>query len=139
MKGSDKAIVLGVVMAVVLAAVFFKVLSPKREKASSLGGEITKLHSQIDQQRQTAQYGEQARQEFPTYYGRLVVLGKAVPGRADTASLMVQLSAIAHRTDVQFRGISLGAGSGDATATAAPPPPATGSTSTTGTTSTSTT
>ena len=72
--------------------------------------------------KRTAQYGEQARQQFPTYYGRLVVLGKAVPARADTASLMVQLSAIAHRTDVQFRGISLGAGSGDATATAAATP-----------------
>jgi Tfp pilus assembly protein PilO len=139
MKGSDKAIVLGVLMAVALAVFYLKVLTPKREQASSLGDDIGKLQSQIDQQKQTAQYGEQARKQFPTYYGRLVVLGKAVPARADTASLMVQLSAIAHRTDVEFRGISLGAGSGDATATAAPPPPATGSTSTTGTTSTTTT
>ena len=37
MKGSDKAVVLGVVMAVVLGAFYFMVLSPKREKASSLG------------------------------------------------------------------------------------------------------
>ena len=113
MKGSDKAIVLGVVMAVVLAGFYLKVLSPKREEASSLGEDINKLESQIDEQKQTAQYGEQARHQFPTYYGRLVVLGKAVPARADTASLMVQLSGIAHRTDVQFRGITLGAGSGD--------------------------
>ena len=137
MKGSDKAIVLGVVMAVVLAVFYLKVLSPKREEASSLGEDINKLESQIDEQKQTAQYGEQARHQFPTYYGRLVVLGKAVPARADTASLMVQLSGIAHRTDVQFRGITLGAGSGDVSATAAPPAPTSGSTSTsTGTTST---
>ena len=138
MKGSDKAIVLGVVMAVVLAGFYLKVLSPKREEASSLGEDINKLESQIDEQKQTAQYGEQARHQFPTYYGRLVVLGKAVPARADTASLMVQLSGIARRTDVQFRGITLGAGSGDVSATAAPPAPASGSTSTstTGTTST---
>jgi Tfp pilus assembly protein PilO len=139
MKGSEKAIVLGVVMAVILAVFYLKVLSPKREQASSLGDDITKLESQIDEQRQTAQYGEQARQEFPTYYGRLVVLGKAVPARADTASLMVQLGAIAHRTDVQFRGISLGAGSGDVSATAAPPTSPSGSTSSTGTTSTTST
>ena len=33
MKGSDKAIVLGVVMVVVLGAFYFMALSPKREKA----------------------------------------------------------------------------------------------------------
>jgi Tfp pilus assembly protein PilO len=136
MKGSDKAIVFGVLMAVVLAVFYVKVLSPKREKASSLGEDITKLESQIDQQRQTAQYGEQARQEFPKYYGRLVVMGKAVPARSDTASLMVQLGAVARRTDVEFRGIALGAGTGDATSTAATSTSATGSTSTTSTATT---
>ena len=139
MKGSDKAIVLGVVMAVVLAGFYVKVLSPKREQAASLGQDITKLESQIDEQKQTAQYGEQARQQFPNYYGRRVVLGKAVPARADTASLMVQLNAIAHRADVQFRGISLSATSGDVSATPAQPAPASGSTSTTSTNGTSTT
>jgi Tfp pilus assembly protein PilO len=140
MKGSDKAVVLGVVMAVVLGAFYFMVLSPKREKASSLGDEVTALKGQVATQQQAAQFGEQARQEFPAFYGRLVVMGKAVPDQADSASLLVQLSSLAHRTDVQFRGIETGGGSADAEAAAAStPPPAdssSGSTSSTGTTST---
>src|SRR5262249_5727370 len=107
MKGTDKAIVLGVVMAIVLAVFYLKVLSPKREEASKLGKENADLQAQIDQEKQTAQFGEEARQEFPTYYGRMVVLGKAVPAQADTASLMVQLNGLAHHTDVEFDGISL--------------------------------
>ena len=109
MKGSDKAIVLGVVMAVALAAFYFMILSPKREKASELSKDVTKLKAQVSQQQQIAEFGEQARNDFPTYYGRLVVMGKAVPADADTASLMVQLSSIAGSTDVDFRGITLAA------------------------------
>src|SRR5712671_5742611 len=92
MKGSDKAIVLGVVMAVVLAVFYFKVLSPKRHEASSLQQDVAGLQAQIDQQKQAAAFGEDARQHFPEYYGRLVVLGKAVPADADSASLLIELN-----------------------------------------------
>jgi Tfp pilus assembly protein PilO len=141
MKGSDKAVVLGVVMAVVLGAFYFMVLSPKREKASSLGDEVTALKGQVAIQQQAAQFGEQARQEFPAFYGRLVVMGKAVPDQADSASLLVQLSALSRRTDVVFQGIEVGAGSTDADAAAAAttPPPADSSSGSTGTSSTGTT
>src|SRR3954468_6707370 len=105
MKGSDKGIVLGVVMAVILVGFYVKVLSPKRQEASKLGTENTELQAQIDQQKQTAQFGEAARQEFPAFYGRMVVLGKAVPAQADTASLMVQLNSVANDADVGFDGI----------------------------------
>src|SRR5262245_33275843 len=117
MKGSDKAIVLGVVMAVALAAFYFMVVSPKRDKASELGKDVNKLKAQVSQQQQIAEFGEQARNDFPTYYGRLVVMGKAVPAGADTASLMVQLSSIAGHTNVDLRGITL-ADSGNASGAA---------------------
>jgi Tfp pilus assembly protein PilO len=136
-KGSDKAVVLGVVMAVVLVAFYMMALSPKRDKASQLGKDVTALKAQVSSQEQVAQFGEQARQEFPVFYGRLVVLGKAVPAEADTASLLVQLSSIARRTDVDFRGISLAAGGGSSGATASSASPAASTdTSTSGTTST---
>jgi Tfp pilus assembly protein PilO len=144
MKGSDKAIVLGVIMAVVLLGFYVKVLSPKREKASSLSKDITTLQTQVDQQKQAAMFGEDARQHFPAYYGRLVVMGKAVPADADTGSLLVQLNSVANRTHVKFSGLQLGAGSSSGTATSSTPPPApppssgTSGTST-GTTSTGTT
>jgi Tfp pilus assembly protein PilO len=141
MKGSDKAIMLGVVMAVVLGAFYFMVLSPKREKASNLATEISGLTTQVAASKQAAQFGEQAHQEFPALYGRLVVMGKAVPDQADSASLLVEVSSVARQTHVQFRGIEVGAGTQDAGAAdaAATPPPAASSTATTptpGTTST---
>jgi Tfp pilus assembly protein PilO len=141
-KGSDKAVVFGVIMAVILGIFYLKVLGPKRDEASSLKKDIADLHGQIDEQKQVADFAEDARQHFPQYYGRLVVMGKAVPGNSDTSSLLVQLNSIANRTGVSFDGISLssGTGSGD---TAAPAPAATDtsstSTSTTSTTSSSAT
>jgi hypothetical protein len=100
MKGSDKAVVLGVVMAVVLGAFYFMVLSPKRDEASKLKQDNAKLQSQIEEQKQVAAFAEDARQHFASYYGRLVVLGKAVPAGADTASLLVQLNSVAGHADV---------------------------------------
>lgn len=109
MKGSDKAVLLGVVMAVILGFFFFTVLAPKRDQASQLGKDVSDLKAQIAQEQQVAQYGTEAQSKFPQFYARLVVLGKAVPDNADTASLLVQLSAIAHHTNVKFQGISLSA------------------------------
>ena len=124
MKGSDKAVVMGVIVAIVLAGFYFKVVSPKRQKASSLSTDITMLQSQIAEQQQVAQFAEDARQHFPAYYGRLVVLGKAVPADADTPSLLVQLNTLADRTGVKFNGLELSADSGSAS-TAAPAAPST--------------
>jgi Tfp pilus assembly protein PilO len=111
MKGSDKGIILGVVFALVLAGFYFKVLSPKREEASKLKEEVAKLNSEIDVQEQNAAYGEDARQHFPAYYGRMVVLGKAVPAQADTASLLVELNSISRGANVKFNGLELSQGS----------------------------
>jgi len=127
-KGSDKAVVMGVIVAVVLAGFYFKVLSPKREKASSLSKEITELQAQVDEQKQLAQFGEDARQHFPSYYGRLVVLGKAVPSNADTPSLLVQLNTLAQRTGVEFNGLALSAGSGGTAAPSGSSAPSTATT-----------
>jgi Tfp pilus assembly protein PilO len=140
-KGSDKAVVLGVVMAVFLGLFYFKVLGPKRDEASSLKKDIAGLQSQIDEQKRIADFAQEARQHFPTYYGRLVVLGRAVPADADSSSLLVQLNSVANRTGVKFNSLKLSSGSG-ASATPAsttPPSDATSGTSTTDTSTTSTT
>jgi Tfp pilus assembly protein PilO len=144
MKGTDRVVLLSLAMVGVLAAFYLMVLSPKRQEASKLGDEVTQLQASIDEQNQVAQFAEQARQDFPRYYSRLVVLGKAVPQEADSASMLVQLSGIAARTGVDFRGITLGEATGGgssttpAATTAAPTPPAgeTTASGTTGTTST---
>ena len=132
MKGSDKAVVLGVLIALVLGGFYLKVLSPKRSEASALKKDVAELQSQIDQQKQVADFAEDARRHFPEYYGRLVVTGKAVPADADTASLLVELNAIASRSGVDFNGLDLS----DSGASAAAAPAATSTAPATGTTST---
>lgn len=147
MKASDKAVVFGVLVAVLAIGFYLMALSPKRKQASDLNGQIDQLHASISQQQQVASFAEDARKDFPRYYGRLVVLGKAVPQQADTASMLVQLNTIAGHSHVDFRSIELGgdagsAGSGSSTAstpTASAVSNAPAGTSTTASTGTSTT
>jgi Tfp pilus assembly protein PilO len=124
MKGTDRTVLLAIPVVVLLLGFYFMVLSPKREEAAKLDEEITNLQSQIGQQEQVATFAEQARQEFPTYYGRMVTLGKAVPEQGDQASMLVQLNSIANRTDLAFRGLTLGEGTGDGTGQTAAAPAA---------------
>lgn len=123
MKGNQGMIVSGAILAVLALAFYMLILSPKRSEVSDLDSEITSLKSSIAEQDQVIAFGEQARKEFPRDYGRLVVLGKAVPEQSDTASLMIELNSIAARNRVEFRGISLSEGaSGEGTTTTAPAP-----------------
>lgn len=128
MKAADRAIFLGVGVVLLAAAFYFMVLAPKRDRAAELDQEITALEAQVSQQEQVAAFAEQAREDFPEYYGRLVVLGKAVPEEADSASLLIQLSDIARDSKVDFRGITLGTSAGEggsgSSAPAATPAPA---------------
>ncbi|MBA2545471.1 MAG: type 4a pilus biogenesis protein PilO, partial [Solirubrobacterales bacterium] len=124
MKASDRGILMALLLVGLLAGIYFMVLAPKREQASALGEEISSLQASIDEEEQVAVFAEQARQEFPKFYSRVVVLGKAVPEQADSASMLVQLNSIANRSDVEFRGIELAEGSGAAEAAPAPAPPA---------------
>jgi Tfp pilus assembly protein PilO len=139
----DKVILASLALVGLLAAFYFMVLSPKREKASELGDEITQLQASIDQQKEIASFAEAARQDFPRFYGRLVVLGKAVPDQADQASTIVQLSQIASRTGVEFRSIKVSEGGAGAdvaappaTAPTTPPTGEAGAAPSTGTTAT---
>src|SRR3954454_24724377 len=85
-------VVLGV--ALLAAGFWIALLSPKRGEAKELGAEVAQLQQSLSQHRQEAAIAAQARRDFPTDYQRLVVLGKAVPGDDDTASLLVQLNRI---------------------------------------------
>jgi Tfp pilus assembly protein PilO len=115
MRANERMIFVGVAIVALAVGFYLLILAPKRNKASELQGQIDQLHSSISTAEQQTSYGEQARQDFPKYYGRMVVLGKAVPAEADTASLLVQLNSISHQTKLDFRSISIsdgGSGSG---------------------------
>lgn len=98
------------------------VLSPKREEAAKLQGEVDEARTSLAQHQQEVDQGLEAREEFADNYQQMVVLGKAVPREDETASLLVQLKAIADRADVRFEEIKLdGEGEGEAAPTAVPP------------------
>ncbi len=120
MKGADRLIFGFMALAAVAVAFWFLALSPKRQEAAKLSDEVTELEDSVSAQEQAAEFGEQARSDYPRHYGRLVSLGKAVPDQADTASMIVQVNRIADRADVEFREIELAESSGSGGAAPAP-------------------
>jgi Tfp pilus assembly protein PilO len=122
MKGSSNRIVAGMLVAVALAAAFWiLVLAPKRQEASTLGESVQRQQAMLAEGQLSLQAAEAARDEFSDSYRRLVVLGKAVPGDDDTASLMVELQAIAGQADIRFEEFLLNGGGAEAEGS---PPPA---------------
>lgn len=108
--------------AVVLAIAFWVLaLGPKRQQASDLGTTVSNLKSSLANDRQEVAAALVARKGFAGDYGQLVVLGKAVPADDETASLLVELNAIAGKAGVRFQEIQLSSAGAEAPAPAAAP------------------
>jgi Tfp pilus assembly protein PilO len=119
MSSSSRVIGAMVAAAVLLVAFWVLMLSPKRQEASDLGATATELKGTLAQHQQEASEALAAKRDFSADYRQLVVLGKAVPGDDDTASLLVALNSIADQAHVRFQEIGLDSGEGE-TAAAAP-------------------
>ena len=125
MKSRDRTILIIVPALALVAAFWMLVLSPKREEAAQLEADVAALESEVAQAEQTADIAEQAREEFPEDYKKVVTLGKAVPQDDDTASLITQVSATAQDAKVDFRSLILSEDAeGEAPAAPAPEAPA---------------
>jgi hypothetical protein len=132
-SSTNRAIVAMLAIAVLAIAFWMLLLSPKREEASKLEVKVEQVESSLAQHRAEVDQALEAREAFPVTYQQLVVLGKAVPGDDDTASLLVQLNRIANRADVTFRTLSLeGGGGGEAAPVPVPAPEASAGASTSG-------
>lgn len=125
MKATERMIVLGLLILGMLAAFWFLIISPKREEVSKLDDEITTLEASVAEQEQLAAFAQSSESDYEGDFESLVVLGKAVPGDDDSASLIEQTQGLAERAGVEFRALervsSEGAG---ATAPAPAPAPA---------------
>jgi Tfp pilus assembly protein PilO len=105
---STNGMVVAMLLIVVAAIGFWMFgVSPKREEAAKLDKRAAKLEAELVLNEEEVLRGEEARREFPADYEKLVVLGKAVPGDDDTASLLVQVNRIAERNQIEFRTIEL--------------------------------
>jgi Tfp pilus assembly protein PilO len=123
MSSTNRAVIAVVALAVLAILFWTQLLSPKRDEAKKLGAEVEKLELSLAQHEAEIAEGEAARREFSNEYQRLVVVGKAVPGDDDIASLLVQLNRIADRAEGEFKNIQLSAEGGGEVAT---PPSAAG-------------
>jgi hypothetical protein len=126
---TNRLIVAMLAVVVIAGGFWVTTLSPKRQEASKLAQSVEREGAALAQDRQALESAEAAREGFAGDYRKLVVLGKAVPGDDDTASLIVELHAIAKRTDIRFQEIALTAsgegGETPATVAAAEPAPPT--------------
>ena len=123
---TDRSILIGVVLLALLAAFWFLVAAPKRERLSGLDDDVATLQEEVETQESLLAGADAARKSFPSDYHSLVVLGKAVPADDDAASLIEQTNTLAQRSGIEFRGLVLTQG-GDAVP--AEPPPASETTS----------
>ncbi len=113
MNSNNRAIVVGVALAVLAFVFWTQLLSPKREEAKKLGAQVEQLETSLVQHQAEIAEAEAAREEFPTDYQRLVVVGKAVPGDDDIASLLVQMNRLADGAGGTFSNLQLTAEGGE--------------------------
>jgi hypothetical protein len=100
---STNRTILAVVIVITLSIAFWiLVLGPKRDEADKVGLKVEKAESSLAQHQAEATEGQEARANFSDNYQQLVVLGKAVPGDDDSASLLVQLNQIGDRSKSKF-------------------------------------
>ncbi len=109
MKSSDRTIVLVVLGLAVVAGLWFGLISPKRSEVAKLDDEVATQQAAVSQQEQLALAAVEAKDDYKADYERLIVLGKAVPGDDDVASLMDQVNGLAERAGVTFSGLKLSA------------------------------
>lgn len=119
MTKTNRVVVAMLLAAVAGAAFWILALSPKRDEVKKLGAEVESLEASLAGHRAEIAAALEAKEEFPVHYQQLVVLGKAVPGDDDTASLLVQLNGVAKKAAVEFSTFTLNGESGGG---AAPPP-----------------
>jgi len=118
-KKRTNLVVVAMLVVVALAAAFWMVLlSPKREEAQKLSGQIETVETSLSQHRTEAAAAAAAKRSFPQDYARLVVSGKAVPSGDETASLLVQLNHLASRAGAKFETLNLEAAGEEAPAEA---------------------
>ncbi|HEY2056294.1 MAG TPA: hypothetical protein VGH14_20375 [Solirubrobacterales bacterium] len=105
---------LAVVAIVVAAAVFWLfLLSPKRDKAGELSEQLSTARSTLVAESARATEGLTAKKKFRRDYQQLVLLGKAVPAEAETASLLVQLNALGRPESTPLVALASEGGGGE--------------------------
>jgi Tfp pilus assembly protein PilO len=112
MTGRDRIVIMAIVVAVALAAVWMEVVSPERKKVSQLDTQVASAQAQLANAEGDAANARSAQSRYTAAYAATVNLGKAVPPSQEVASLIDQLTQASNQKNVYFSSISdAGAGS----------------------------
>jgi type II secretory pathway pseudopilin PulG len=112
MTGRDRIVIVVLGALAVVAAVWLLAVSPEREKASKLGGEVSAAQAQLTAAESQVNAARAAQAGYPKAYASLVSLGKAVPTGQEVPSLIYQLAQASNQKQVDFTSISTGASGG---------------------------
>jgi hypothetical protein len=117
MTQRDRILVLVLAVAALVGGFWFAVLAPKREEAKSLGDQVAKQQTRLEDARRSAAEARQAKARYDADYAAVTRLGKAVPVDDDVPSLVYQLERAADGADVDFRAFKSVAGPATGAAT----------------------
>jgi len=113
MTGRDRIVLIGIVVLAAIAAGWMLVVSPEREKASSLAAEVSAAQTSLSTAEGELSNARAAQAQYAKAYAAVVSLGKAVPAGQEVPSLIYQLSQATSRRNVDFNSIVTGStGSG---------------------------
>ncbi len=117
MTARDRIVIVALAALAVLAAVWLLAVTPEREKAAKLGGQVSAAEAQLVAAESQVASARSAQAGYPTAYTSLVSLGKAVPIDQEVPSLIYQLAQASNQKQVEFTSITTSGTSAGATAT----------------------
>jgi hypothetical protein len=109
MTGRDRIVVIVIAVVAVLGAAWVLVVSPERQKASQLAGQVAAAQTQLASAEGSVSSARAAQSQYAAAYASLVSLGKAVPPSDEVPALIDQLTQASNQKNVDFSAITPGA------------------------------
>jgi hypothetical protein len=118
MTGRDRMVLMAVIVIVVLGAGWMLVVSPERNKASSVSAEVTTAQAALTTAEGELSKARAAQSQYAAAYSTIVTLGKAVPASKEVPALIYQLAQASAQKNVFFSSIASSGASGGSSASA---------------------
>jgi Tfp pilus assembly protein PilO len=118
MTGRDRMVLMAVIVVAILGAGWVLVVSPERNKANSIGTDVTTAQASLATAEGELSKARAAQSQYAAAYSSIVNLGKAVPAEKEVPSLIVQLARASEQKSVFFSSISSGSSSASASTVA---------------------
>ncbi len=106
MTGRDRMVLIGVIVAVLLGAVWMLGVSPERQKASQLDTQVAEAQARLASAESKVSSARAAQSQYATAYASLVSLGKAVPTSDEVPGLIEELAHASDQKRVDFSSIT---------------------------------